>query len=109
MKFVNYLFNNQNIYIQMNQASHFLDGSVLYGSTVKKMKSLRTKWGGRLITTLQKNGAEYPSIANPQKLPCHLMNSSECFNAGKFNSVVLKVHMDDYNFRVEPGSRFSHT
>ncbi|KAK7601754.1 hypothetical protein V9T40_009195 [Parthenolecanium corni] len=67
---------------QMNQASHFLDGSVLYGSTVKKMKSLRTKWGGRLITTLQKNGAEYPSIANPHKLPCHLMNSSECFNAG---------------------------
>lgn len=74
----------KNIFIQMNQVSHFLDGSVLYGSTPKKMKSLRAKWGGRLITTLQKSGAEYPSIANPNRLPCHLMNSSECYNAGNY-------------------------
>lgn len=33
---------------QMNQASHFLDGSMIYGSTMKKSRELRTFEGGRL-------------------------------------------------------------
>lgn len=33
---------------QMNQASHFLDGSMIYGSTLKKSRELRAFDGGRL-------------------------------------------------------------
>nr|XP_033333242.1 peroxidase-like isoform X3 [Megalopta genalis] len=33
---------------QMNQASHFLDGSMIYGSTVSKSRELRAFEGGRL-------------------------------------------------------------
>lgn len=33
---------------QMNQASHFLDGSMIYGSTIKKSRELRAFEGGRL-------------------------------------------------------------
>ncbi|KAK9306667.1 hypothetical protein QLX08_002745 [Tetragonisca angustula] len=33
---------------QMNQASHFLDGSAIYGSTLKKSRELREFDGGRL-------------------------------------------------------------
>ena len=32
----------------MNQASHFLDGSAIYGSTLKKSRELREFEGGRL-------------------------------------------------------------
>lgn len=66
----------------MNQASHFLDGSVIYGSTLKKMKMLRAMWGGRLTTTLQKNGEQYPPIINTSVTPCHLKNVSKCFLTG---------------------------
>ncbi|XP_065203108.1 peroxidase-like isoform X2 [Planococcus citri] len=67
---------------QMNQASHFLDGSVIYGSTEAKAKSLRSMWGGRLITSMQKNGAEYPPLSDRNKIACHLLNNSNCYNAG---------------------------
>ncbi|XKL60530.1 hypothetical protein PGB90_007587 [Kerria lacca] len=66
---------------QMNQASHFLDGSVIYGSTEKKMKSLRIMRGGRLNTIL-KNGKEYPPSANPNEIPCYFTNMSEFYYAG---------------------------
>lgn len=68
----------------MNQASHFLDGSVIYGSTEAKAKSLRAMWGGRLITSIQKNGAEYPPLTEGKKMACHLLNSSHCYNAGNY-------------------------
>lgn len=67
----------------MNQASHFLDGSVVYGSTERKAKMLRAMWGGRLITSLQKSGAEYPPLTDRNKIACHLLNISNCYNAGK--------------------------
>ncbi|XP_029348684.1 peroxidase-like, partial [Acyrthosiphon pisum] len=37
---------------QMNQATHYLDGSMIYGSTEKKMQSLRTKSNGQLLTNI---------------------------------------------------------
>lgn len=36
----------------MNQATHYLDGSMIYGSTEKKMRSLRTKSNGQLLTNI---------------------------------------------------------
>lgn len=86
----------------MNQASHFLDGSVIYGSTDKKMKSLRSMWGGRLITTLQKNGEEYPPIVNSSDIPCRLTNISDCFIAGWYYSTSwepinkIKTQLNNY-------------
>lgn len=39
----------------MNQATHYLDGSMIYGSTEKKMQTLRTKSNGQLLTNLNSN------------------------------------------------------
>lgn len=77
----------------MNQASHFLDGSVIYGSTEKKMKSLRIMRGGRLNTIL-KNGKEYPPSANPNEIPCYFTNMSEFYYAGNvyFNNLVCSIY-----------------
>ncbi|XP_031834130.1 salivary peroxidase/catechol oxidase isoform X3 [Nomia melanderi] len=40
---------------QMNQASHFLDGSMIYGSTLKKSRELREFDGGRLRVHVDNN------------------------------------------------------
>ncbi|KAK2585039.1 hypothetical protein KPH14_008560 [Odynerus spinipes] len=43
---------------QMNQASHFLDGSTIYGSTLEKSRELREFQGGRLRMDVR-NGSEF--------------------------------------------------
>ncbi|XP_015434443.1 PREDICTED: peroxidase-like [Dufourea novaeangliae] len=48
---------------QMNQASHFLDGSMIYSSTLKKSRELRTFEGGRLRVH-KKNSHEYLSVGS---------------------------------------------
>ncbi|XP_033319603.1 peroxidase-like isoform X1 [Bombus bifarius] len=55
---------------QMNQASHFLDGSTIYGSTLKKSRELREFEGGRLRVH-RGNDHDFLPIAE---------NSSECKN-----------------------------
>ncbi|XP_033217357.1 peroxidase-like isoform X2 [Belonocnema kinseyi] len=64
---------------QMNQVSHFLDGSTVYGSTMEKSRELRTFEGGQLRVEVR-NNREYLPTANTE--PASLCLSSRCYTAG---------------------------
>ncbi|TGZ52073.1 Peroxidase [Temnothorax longispinosus] len=63
---------------QMNQVSHFLDGSTVYGSTMKKSRELRTFEGGRLRIDVQNNHAYLPRGDAELTSQC----GENCYNAG---------------------------
>lgn len=68
---------------QMNQATHHLDGSMIYGSTVEKAWALRTFANGGLSAEL-KNGREYLPRADKPLQQCQVSsNTSSCYKAGK--------------------------
>ncbi|XP_026731939.1 peroxidase-like isoform X1 [Trichoplusia ni] len=67
---------------QMNQATHFLDGSNIYGSNSRDAAALREKSGGLLKTTNIDDEEHLPLAANPTE-KCLVGSSTEtCFNAG---------------------------
>ncbi|XP_076162998.1 salivary peroxidase/catechol oxidase isoform X2 [Ptiloglossa arizonensis] len=63
---------------QMNQASHFLDGSAIYGSTLKKSRELREFEGGRLRVH-NKNNHEFLPVGG---LEISFECNEECYNSG---------------------------
>ncbi|XP_011344830.1 peroxidase-like isoform X2 [Ooceraea biroi] len=63
---------------QMNQVSHFLDGSTIYGSTLKKSRELRTFEGGRLHVDMRNNHAYLPRAAAELASQC----GENCYNSG---------------------------
>lgn len=65
---------------QMNQVSHFLDGSTIYGSTLTKSSKIRTYEGGLLRVNL-KNGREYLPVAKGDLAA--LCTSKNCYLSGK--------------------------
>lgn len=67
---------------QMNQATHFLDGSNIYGSNSRDAAALREKTGG-LLKTASINDEEHMPLANNPKEKCLVdSDSATCFNAG---------------------------
>ncbi|KAJ9595022.1 hypothetical protein L9F63_013688, partial [Diploptera punctata] len=67
---------------QMNQATHLLDGSMIYGTTNDKAKSLRTYTNGRLATVV-KDGNEFLPEADKPMQHCQVSsNSSACYKSG---------------------------
>lgn len=67
---------------QMNQATHHLDGSMIYGTTEEKAKTLRTFSNGRLSTSV-KNGHEYlPQSEDPLQHCQVTSNTSICYASG---------------------------
>ena len=60
----------------MNQATHYLDGSMIYGSSAKKTWSLRTNLGGQLLTSDNKNQGD---PLQPQYMPLEDTESNACF------------------------------
>lgn len=69
----------------MNQATHYLDASQIYGSSLNKSNSLREFKNGRLLTS-QKSGRHFlPITSNPNKF-CQ-NNSDECYKAGKTKTI----------------------
>lgn len=65
--------------LQMNQVSHFLDGSAIYGSSVKKSRELRTFEGGRLQIN-SRNYREYlPRASAESATHC----GENCYNSGE--------------------------
>lgn len=82
----NHCINNNNkslmiIYmcnLQMNQVSHFLDGSTIYGSSLVKSRELRTFEGGRLRVDVHDNQEYLPHGSDELKSQC----GENCYNSG---------------------------
>lgn len=71
----------------MNQVSHFLDGSTVYGSTTKKSRELRTFEGGRLRVDTRNNHAYLPRENAERTSQC----GENCYNSGEsFNLSIVK-------------------
>ncbi|XP_023933908.2 peroxidase isoform X1 [Bicyclus anynana] len=67
---------------QMNQATHFMDGSHIYGSTSRDSAALREMTGGLLKTSVIDNEELLQLAANPTE-KCLVDNKSgACFNTG---------------------------
>ncbi|XP_075230965.1 salivary peroxidase/catechol oxidase-like isoform X2 [Lycorma delicatula] len=64
---------------QMNQATHYLDGSTIYGSTPEVAQSLRSFWQGRLRTETRDN-KEFLPIAKEPGLVC--VPNTTCYDSG---------------------------
>ncbi|KAG7204449.1 hypothetical protein KM043_004884 [Ampulex compressa] len=63
---------------QMNQASHFLDGSTIYGSTLKRSQELRTFEHGRLRSNVKSNREYLPVGDDESTSPC----ADHCYISG---------------------------
>lgn len=69
----------------MNQATHFLDGSQIYGTNSREAAALREKTGGLLKTSNLDDEELLPLAANPAERCMVSGDSATCFNAGEFN------------------------
>ncbi|KAL5236551.1 hypothetical protein ACI65C_003961 [Semiaphis heraclei] len=68
---------------QMNQATHYLDGSMVYGSSAKQTWSLRTKFDGQLLTNMWCDKKYQRDALQPKYLPLEIINSDACqFGSG---------------------------
>ncbi|XP_051159599.1 peroxidase-like isoform X2 [Leptopilina boulardi] len=79
---------------QMNQVSHFLDGSTIYGSTLERSERLRTFQGGLLRVDVE-NNREYLPTADSE--PFTLCLTPKCYLSG------------DDRVNVEPSLAVMHT
>lgn len=67
----------------MNQATHYLDGSMVYGSSAKRTWSLRTKSDGQLLTNMGCYNKNQCDTLQPQYLPLEVVDSNACqFGSG---------------------------
>ncbi|RZC42334.1 peroxidase, partial [Asbolus verrucosus] len=67
---------------QLNQATHYLDGSQIYGSTSRKVAALRSFELGQMNATV-KDGEVYPPISHRPTDDCQLnTKDSVCFVSG---------------------------
>ncbi|XP_045523859.1 peroxidase-like isoform X1 [Pieris brassicae] len=66
---------------QMNQATHFLDGSHIYGANSRDAASLREKSGGLLKTSSIDDEELLPLVRDPSE-KCLVNNDGACFNTG---------------------------
>jgi hypothetical protein len=74
---------------QMNQATHYLDGSMIYGTTDERAWSLRTFSDGQLSSDL-KNGHEYMPQADKPLQHCQVSsNTSACYKSGNLMKLQL--------------------
>ncbi|XP_003425663.1 peroxidase isoform X3 [Nasonia vitripennis] len=64
---------------QMNQVSHFLDGSSIYGSTVTRSSEIRLFQGGLLRVNVR-NNREYMPVAHAE--PASQCSSKNCYLSG---------------------------
>lgn len=67
----------------MNQATHFLDGSHIYGSNSRDAAALREKTGGLLKSFIVDDEELLPLTANPTEKCLVDNDSAACFSTGK--------------------------
>ncbi|CAH2040567.1 unnamed protein product, partial [Iphiclides podalirius] len=71
---------------QMNQATHFLDGSNIYGTNSRDAAALREKTGGLLKTSDIDSEEHLPMAAYPTEKCLVGSDSEACFNTGDIRS-----------------------
>ncbi|VEN48807.1 unnamed protein product [Callosobruchus maculatus] len=81
---------------QLNQATHFLDGSQIYGSTANKTESLRTFYNGKLKVS-KSNDAQFPPLSSDPTKDCLVSSDSDvCFTSGdprvNFEPLLTAMH-----------------
>lgn len=76
----------------MNQASHFLDGSQIYGSSIKVAKTLRDKSGGLMKGEELSQGVFLPLVDKSERREkCQLdSNDDTCFKSGTSHNKSIK-------------------
>lgn len=68
----------------MNQASHYLDASMIYGNAAGRAIALRALSGGRLATS-ESNNEEYLPLSVAPEVQCQVSNNQTvCFHSGLF-------------------------
>lgn len=77
---------------QMNQMTHYLDASHIYGSTTKRANHLRQFKSGRLVVSENAGRHFLPLTENPKE-DCQVLSSnSECFKSGDVR-VNMQPHL----------------
>ncbi|XP_044742236.1 peroxidase-like isoform X2 [Chrysoperla carnea] len=66
---------------QMNEATHFLDGSHIYGNNEQKAKTLRRFQNG-LLKTSSYSTNEYLQLSNNSEIDCQQSKNGICFTSG---------------------------
>uniref|UniRef100_A0A1B6E785 Heme peroxidase 2 n=2 Tax=Clastoptera arizonana TaxID=38151 RepID=A0A1B6E785_9HEMI len=66
---------------QLNQVTHFLDGSTIYGNSKETEQSLRSFWNGRLKVDMQE-GREFLPFKSNQVPHCHEGPNRTCYDTG---------------------------
>lgn len=72
----------------MNQATHFLDGSNIYGANSYDAAALRERTGGLLKTAQIEDEEHLPLAANPIEQCLVDSKTGTCFNTGKFENRI---------------------
>lgn len=82
----------------MNQVSHFLDGSTIYGSTLKKSRELRTFEGGHLRVDVRNNHAYLPKGDAELASQC----GENCYNSGtrQFYLYIYRIYLLTRQFKL---------
>jgi len=62
----------------MNQATHYLDGSMIYGSSAKRTWSLRTNLDGQLLSIMGCDNKSQGDSLQPQYMPLKDTKSNAC-------------------------------
>uniref|UniRef100_A0A2S2NFW2 Peroxidasin-like protein n=1 Tax=Schizaphis graminum TaxID=13262 RepID=A0A2S2NFW2_SCHGA len=62
----------------MNQATHYLDGSMIYGSSVERTWLLRAKTDGRLLSSVSYDNLRQMNTLEPQYMPLENTDSNKC-------------------------------
>lgn len=76
----------------MNQVSHFLDGSTIYGSDLTKSRELREFQGGRLRIDVRNGHAFLPSENDPE---IAFLCEGGCYDSGKFLFLRIIINIID--------------
>ncbi|KAJ8935261.1 hypothetical protein NQ318_007071 [Aromia moschata] len=81
---------------QVNQVTHYLDGSQIYGSTMNRTRSLRAFSGGKLRISTSK-GKSYLPISEHPTQDCQVSSpASACFRSGdsrvNFQPALTAMH-----------------
>lgn len=75
----------------MNQATHFLDGSHIYGADISKIIKLR-KFHGGLLHTSKNQAREFLPVSSTPKDHCQYNSpNAPCFISGKIQLIIFSV------------------